>query len=201
MKNFKRYLAFVLAVLAVVGCVSGCAAVSSFLNTLKGELFGNDYKICQYDNFGNLVFTVYGDRVTMNCELDENGEVSSYIDITIDGKSWQHVGSTLVFMQEGVDMITDFQVPEEMEGSSSSTGLMAVDRKINDYANLFGKKLVVLVSSQNGTPIGLFQGDSCYTEIPGDLPKTTLINIDGKLVYVHRANVDILPASLFTEQD
>ena len=94
-------------------------------------------------------------------------------------------------------MITDFQVPAEMEGGSGSTGLMAVDRKINSYANLMGKKLVVLVSSQNGTPIGLFQGDSCYTEIPGDLPKTTLINIDGKLVYVHRANVDILPASLF----
>ena len=201
MKNMKRYLALALAVLALVGGITGCAAVSSFLNTLKGELFGNDYKICQYDDLGNLVFTVYGDRVAMDCELDENGEVSSYIDITIDGKEWQHVGSTLVFMQEGVDMITDFQVPEEMESASSSTGLMAIDREINHYANLFGKKLVVLVSSQNGTPIGLFQGDSCYTEIPGDLPKTTLINIDGKLVYVHRANVDILPASLFTNQD
>ena len=198
MRIQKRYIAMALAVVLVLS-LAGCAAVSSFLNTLKGELFGNGYKISQYDNFGNLVFTIYGDRVTMDCELDENGEVSSYIDITIDGKSWQHVGSTLVFAQEGVDMITDFQVPEEMEGAGLSTGLMAVDRRINEYANYFGKKLVVVVSSQNGTPIGLFQGDSCYTEIPGDLPKTTLINIDGKLVYVHRANVDILPASLFKD--
>ena len=198
MNTKKRCLALALAA-ALVLSLTGCAAVSSFLNTLKGELFGNGYKITQYDNFGNLVFTVYGDRVTMDCELDENGEVSSYIDITIDGKSWQHVGSTLVFMQEGVDLITDFQIPEEMEDAGLSTGLMAVDRRINEYANYFGKKLVVVVSSQNGTPIGLFQGDSCYTEIPGDLPKTTLINIDGKLVYVHRANVDILPASLFTD--
>ena len=197
MKSKMRSVALVLA-MALVVSLAGCAAVSSFLNTLKGELFGNGYKIAQYDNFGNLVFTIYGDRVAMDCELDENGEVSSYIDITIDGKSWQHVGSTLVFMQEGVDMITDFQVPEEMGDAGISTGLMAVDRRINEYANYFGKKLVVVVSSQNGTPIGLFQGDSCYTEIPGDLPKTTLINIDGKLVYVHRANVDILPASLFT---
>ena len=198
MKLQKRTIAIALAIVLVIS-LAGCAAVSSFLNTLKGELFGNGYKISQYDNFGNLVFNVYGDRVTMNCELDEYGEVSSYIDITIDGKSWQHVGSTLVFMQEGVDMITDFQVPEEMEDAGISTGLMAVDRRINEYANYFGKKLVVVVSSQNGTPIGLFQGNSCYTEIPGDLPKTTLINIDGKLVYVHRANVDILPASLFKD--
>ncbi|MBR2047668.1 MAG: DUF5052 family protein [Oscillospiraceae bacterium] len=196
MKKYTRLLAFALALCLVLG-LSGCAFVSKVFNTLTGELFGKGYEIRQYDNFGNLVFTVHGDRVTMDCELDEYGEVSSYIDITIDGKSWHHVGSTLVFAQEGVDMITDFQVPTEMEGGSSSTGLMAVDRKINHYANLMGKKLVVLVSSQNGTPIGLFQGDSCYTEIPGDLPKTTLINIDGKLVYVHRANVDILPASLF----
>ena len=178
--------------------LSGCAAVSTILGKLKGELFGNDYTITQYDDFGNLVFTVRGNKITMDCELDEYGEVSSYIDITIDGKQWQHVGSTLVFAQNGVDMITDFQLPEGMESTNGSTGLMAIDRRINEYANLFGKKLVVIVSSQNGTPIGLFQGDRCYTEIPGDLPKTTLINIDGKLVYVHRANVDILPASLFT---
>ena len=184
---------------AVILCVAftGCAALGAFLSQLRGELFGNDYDIRQYDNFGNLVFTVHGDRVTMDCELDEYGEVSSYIDITIDGKSWKHVGSTLVFAQNGVDMITDFQLPENMEGNSSSTGLMQIDRKINSYANLFGKKLIVLVSSQNGTPIGLFQGNDCYTEIPGDLPKTTMISIDGKLVYVHRANVDIIPASMF----
>lgn len=198
MKKMKR-IALVALVLALVLTLGGCAFLRNLVGTLTGELFGKNYNISQYDDFGNLVFTIQGDRVAMECELDENGEVSSYIDITIDGKSWKHVGSTLVFAQEGVDMITDFQLPESMESDGTSTGLMAIDRRINDYANLFGKKLVVLVSSQNGTPIGLFQGDDCYTEIPGDLPKTTLINIDGKLVYVHRANVDIIPASLFQD--
>ena len=193
----KKKILIAAVALALCVALTGCAFISSFLSELRGELFGNDYDIRQYDDFGNLVFTIHGDRVTMDCELDEYGEVSSYIDITIDGESWKHVGSTLVFAQNGVDMITDFQLPEDMQGNSSSTGLMAVDRRINEYANYFGKDLVVLVSSQNGTPIGLFQGDDCYTEIPGDLPKTTLIHIDGKLVYVHRANVDIIPASLF----
>lgn len=194
--NKKKCIALLLAVLTVAA-LTGCAAIGAYFSQLRGELFGNDYTIRQYDDFGNLVFTIHGDRVTMDCELDENGEVSSYIDITIDGRSWKHVGSTLVFYQEGVDLITDFQVPADMESDSSSSGLMAVDRTINSYANYFGKDLVVLVSSQNGTPVALFQGDDCYTEIPGDLPKTTLIHIDGKLVYVHRANVDIIPAELF----
>ena len=195
--NKKRII--VLIALVLVVSLTGCAAVSNYFGKLTGSLFGKGYTITQYDDYGNLVFTVYGDRVTMNCQLDENGEVSSYIDITIDGDSWKHVGSTLVFAQKGVDLITDFQLPEEMDSTGHSTGLMAVDRKINHYANLFGKEYVVLVSSQNGTPIGLFQGNDCYTEIPADLPKTTLINIDGKMVYVHRANVDIIPAELFGE--
>ncbi len=196
--NKKRKLsALILAGCLLAVCLGGCAFFRSFIGVLKGELFGNDYDIRQYDDYGNLVFTVHGNRVAMDCELDENGEVSSYIDITIDGVSWKHVGSTLVFAQRGVDMITDFQVPADMENSGTGTGLMAIDRRINEYANYFGKDMIVLVSSQNGTPIGLFQGDDCYTEIPGDLPKTTLISIDGKLVYVHRANVDIIPASLF----
>ena len=193
----KRILSLI--ALALVVTLTGCAAIGTYFSKLTGSLFGKGYTITQYDDYGNLVFTVHGDKVTMDCELDENGEVSSYIDITIDGESWKHVGSTLVFAQKGVDIITDFQLPEDMESTGSSTGLMAVDRKINHYKNLFGKELVVLVSSQNGTPIGLFQGDDCYFEVPGDLPKTTLISIDGKMVYVHRANVDIIPAELFGE--
>lgn len=192
----RKYTALILCAVLVLS-LSGCAQIRNAISVLKGELFGNDYIISQYDDFGNRIFQIRGDRVTMDCQLDENGEITSYIDITIDGDEWQHVGSTLVFAQEGADLITDFQLPDEMENPGTGTGLMAVDRRINRYANQFGKKMVVLVSSQNGTPIGLFQGDKCYTEIPGDLPKTTLINIDGKLVYVHRANVDLIPASLF----
>lgn len=195
--KYRKYTALILGMVLVLA-LSGCAQIRNAISVLRGELFGNDYVISQYDDFGNRVFRIRGDRVTMDCQLDENGEVTSYIDITIDGDEWQHVGSTLVFAQEGADLITDFQLPDEMENPGTGTGLMAIDRKINHYANRFGKKMIVLVSSQNGTPIGLFQGDSCYTEIPGDLPKTTLINIDGKLVYVHRANVDLIPASLFT---
>lgn len=197
MQRNRKYITVGLAVIILLLTLTSCASVQTYLSRLKGELFGDDYNISQYDDFGNLVFTIHGNRVAMDCEVDAEGEISSYIDITIDGRSWNHVGSTLVFMQNGVDMITDFQLPDDMQSSSGSTGLMAVDRFINQYANLFEKKQVVLVSSQNGTPIALFQGDKCYVEIPDNLPKTTLINIDGKLVYIHRANVDILPASMF----
>lgn len=193
----KSFAASALCIILVVSMLSGCAAISNLVSRLKGELVGNDYEISQFDNWGNKTLTVYGDKITMDCETDESGEPTSYINITIDGYEWQHVGSTLVFAQEGVDMVTDFQMPDELDSQGTSSGLMAVDRFVNNYKNLFGKKAVVIVSSQNGTPIGLFQGNSCYMEVPDDLPKTTRLNIDGKAVYIHRANVDIIPTALF----
>ena len=61
---------FVSAVaLVLVLALTGCSAVGAFFSKLKGELFGNDYIIRQYDDFGNLVFTVRGDKVTMDCAL------------------------------------------------------------------------------------------------------------------------------------
>lgn len=53
-----------------------------------------------------------------------------------------------MFAQDGVDMITDFQLPEEIvtDGSNSS-GFMPVDKFVNNYKNLIGRKMVVVVYS------------------------------------------------------
>lgn len=196
-KTLKSTLLFALTITLLL-TLSSCGCLNAFIGQLKGELIGNDYIITEYDNFGNPVLQVVGDKITLDGTVDSAGEPTSYITVTVDGYEWEHVGSTLVFAQNGVDMVTDFDLPEIIEThGSTSTGLMDVDRVVNHYKNLFGKKSVVIVSSQSGTPIGLFQGDNCYVEIPDDLPKTTLVNIDGKMVYIHRGDVDIMPASMF----
>ena len=194
----KKRLSLLIVMLTIITVVcTGCEGLSAFISSTKGELLGNKYKVWEYDNFGNKIMTIEGDKIALSGNIDSNGELNSYIDITIDGHEWNHVGGTLVFCQTGVNMITDFQVPGDIEGSGQdSSGLMSVDRTINNYKNLIGKERIVLVYSQTGAPICMFQGDSCYTEIPEDLPKTTLISIDGKPVYVHRANIDIIDAEL-----
>lgn len=184
-------------VVAMATALFGCANLKSWFQSIKGELIGNRYTVWEYDNFGNKILTIHGNKIALEGGTDSLGENSSYVDITIDGYEWEHVGNTLVFAQNDAEMITDFQIPENIEGKQSSTGLIAVDRVLNHYRNQIGKELVVVVFSQTGAPICMFQGDECYTEVPADLPKTTKIFIDGNLVYVHRANVDIFPAKLF----
>lgn len=202
--KFSKGKSLITAVGVIAICVVGfllfssCGTINTYLQQLKGELIGNDYNITEYDHYGNPVLRVSGDKIRMDAETDNAGEPTSYINITIDGFEWKHVGATLVFAQNGADMITDFALPEHIESNGdTSTGLMSVDRFINNYKNAFGRGEVVLVSSQNGVPIGLFRGDKCIVTIPDNLPKTTLIDIDGKLVYIHRGIVDIIPTGLF----
>ena len=58
----KKVLISVLA-LVLVAALTGCSVIGAFVGKLKGELFGNDYIIRQYDDFGNLVFTIHGDII------------------------------------------------------------------------------------------------------------------------------------------
>ena len=199
MKHIRIVLTVVLIILIIIAGIvlNSCASLDSLVLELKGELIGNNYQIWEYDNFGNQILTLHGNKISIDGGKDSNLENSSYIDIAIDGYEWNHVGGTLVFAQDSVDMITDFKIPDHIEVNQTSTGLTVVDRVVNNYRNMIGKKLVVVIYSQTGTPICIFQGDNCYTKVPADLPKTTMIYIDGALVYVHRANIDIFPAELF----
>ena len=121
----------------------------------------------------------------------EGGFESEVLEITINGDEVYQVGDTAVIAERGLDMITDFDVPDNIQAESGG-GFMPFDRCVNDYANMIGKAKTVIISSQLGIPIGVYQGDSVYVEVPSNLPKTTLLSIDGKALYIHRANYVIL---------
>lgn len=59
-----------------------------------------------------------------------------------------------------------------------------------------GSKIVV-IQSQTGNLICMFMGDEVSWNIPRNLPKTTELLIDGKSVYIHRANFAIIDTELF----
>jgi len=67
---------------------------------------------------------------------------------------------------------------------------------VNDYKNFFGKGYVVVIQSQPGVPICAYSGDDAYWEVRDDLPKTTKLMIDGKALYIHRANFQIIDKDL-----
>ena len=209
MNKKQKGSVWLLALVAMISIfvVSGCAKLASAINDIKGSLIGNQYTIYTYDNFGNLVLETSGKKIDIagnpvkTTSYDENGkvitgyELSSVITITIDGNEIESCGDTCIFVQKGLTPGVDFTT-ETIKSSSGIFDITSISAKLNQYKNKFGKARVVVIKSQLGNPIMAFSGDSVYWEIPEDLPKMTKLMIDGKALYIHRANFQIVDKEL-----
>ena len=205
MKRIKKMLCLMLVLLTLFS-LSGCSWLDSQIKDMKGELIGNSFDISIYDNFGNNTLNISGDKVQVDANtvkvksVDSDGnwsttyEMSSVISNTIDGNNMEQVGNTVIYAERGLNKITDFELPTDIETSGGTFNLL--DRNINDIKNLIGTPKVVVISSQLGVPIAVYGGDKVYYEIPDDLPKMTKLIVDGKALYIHRANYIILDTNM-----
>ena len=207
----KKILSIVLCAILLFS-LSGCAAIESKINDIRGKLVGNNYDVYTYDNFGNLVLSTSGEKInisgnkTATTSYDSEGsvirgsELTSVITITIDGSEIQSCGDTCIFVQDGLTPEVEFaseEIVSKSEGIISDSASIA--RFINQYKNLLGKSRVVVIKSQLGQPIAAYSGDDVYWEIPKNLPKMTKLMIDGKALYIHRANFQIIDKELLQE--
>ena len=162
-----------------------------------------------YDNYGNQTLKTSGKKISITgnkIETTSYGsdgravtgyDLSSVITITIDGKEIESCGDTCVFVQKGLQPEVDFSLDEiSSDNGNGITDNAALARVLNRYKNDFGKSRVVVIKSQLGQPIAAFSGDDVYWEIPDDLPKMTKLMVDGKALYIHRANYQIIDKNL-----
>lgn len=203
----KKIFALVSAI-AISLTLCSCAELDSAINDLNGNLIGNSYTIYTYDNYGQETLrttgkkiNLAGNRVEVPTVTDDGYgytyELSSVVTITVDGKEIESCGDTCIFEGKGLTKEVDFyQDVINSEGSNSLTDNTSIAYLLNQYKNSFGKSRVVVIKSQLGQPICAYSGDDVYWEIPDDLPKTTKLMIDGKPLYIHRANFQIVDKSL-----
>ena len=132
-----------------------------------------------------------GAELSLRFSSDEDGNAtSSVLKITADGRDIEQVGNTMIFAETGLEEVEGYTLPRDIQTTGGTVNL--VDRAINDVKSKIGKSRVVVVSSQLGVPIAVYQGNSVGYEIPEDLPKFTKLTIDGKALYIHRANYLII---------
>ena len=208
MQKVQKKMKFFLPVVLLF-FLTGCGKLGSVINDIHGSLIGNNYTIYTYDNYGDQTLKTSGKKIsitgnkTKNISYDSDGkattgyDLSSVITITIDGKEIESCGDTCIFVQKGLVPEVDFSSEEiDSSGSNGITDTAAIARKLNRYKNDFGKSRVVVIKSQLGQPIAAFSGDDVYWEIPDDLPKMTKLMVDGKALYIHRANYQIIDKDL-----
>ncbi len=208
MKNYKTMILTLLS--ALVFTLSGCAKLQSTLNELQGNLVGVSFTMETYDNYGKLTLTAKGDKIKLaGNKIEEmiatddgwvrHYEMSSVMTVTIDGKEMETCGDTVIFAEKGLEKALDFTTSEFINSHSELgdiTDNTVLAYWINGYKNKFGKSRVVVVKSQMGQPLCVYEGNKVYWEIPEDLPKTTKLMIDGKALYIHRANFQIIDKGL-----
>lgn len=212
----KKIIKIIVIQLAVVALalsaifLSGCAMFGSVLNDLKGDIIGNSFNIQFYDNYGERTLVTTGDKINMkgnrireqvytsNGALESSYSLSSVVTINIDGKEIETCGDTAIFAEKG--LTEDVSVEEIYKVASKDNGNLLnntlLSYNVNKFKNVIGKSRVVVIKSQMGRPICIYSGDSVYYDVRDDLPKTTKLMIDGKALYIHRANFQIIDKAL-----
>ena len=177
-----------------------------------------------YDNAGNAWFTIRGHQFNISpnkvkeYSYDSNGSwisqwvMSSVMSIDVDGQSIDTCGSSMLIYDNRLTKY-DCEVPPQYDTDTFNGGDAFIsapnDYSVYDYFTLnwwwivkdirnydVGRKMVVIMS-QDGSPICMFSGDYVTWQISRNLPKTTEIQIDGKMLYVHRCNFSIIDMSIF----
>lgn len=205
-KDINRIITAIFLVVVFSIIVSGCSWFSNEMKNIKGELIGNHFNINFYDNNGENILNIEGKKVGIEANyvqtksIDSEGdkqtnyELSSVITLTIDGQQVNQTGNTIIFVEDGIKKLEDFSLPEIKSTDGGTINIL--DRNINKIKNLLGTPKVIVVCSQLGTPIAVYGGQKVYWEIPDDIPKTTKLNVDGKALYIHRANYILLDSQM-----
>lgn len=193
--------------------LSGCAGLHGTVNELRGDITGNTYRIDTFDNWGNKTMSTHGQKINVTPNIVEEKSYSSeggwittqtlsaVITINVDGHQITSSGDTMIFYEDGLEPNVDFileEINSISEGNLEENTI--ISGIVNKYRNWFGKSEIIIIKSQMGTPIYAFEGDDVYWQVPDNLPKFTKLTIDGKQLYIHRANFQIIDRELIGEK-
>ncbi len=208
MRKIQRALTIAI-ILAVMTAAAGCAKMQSGIHDLHGSIIGNEYYIDIFDNTGIRTLKSHGKKIDIDNNVVEEKTyasttdewyttktLSSVITITIDGRQLISCGDTCVFYDKRLTPEYEFYLDKIESDSSGILDSTLISGKVNSIKNEFGKPMVVVIKSQMGAPIYAFSGEKVYWEIQEDLPRFTKLMIDGKALYIHRANFQIVDKAL-----
>ncbi|MBR2528628.1 MAG: DUF5052 family protein [Blautia sp.] len=208
-RSAPRKLALALILILAITSLSGCAKLQSGVHELHGSIFGNEYYIDTFDNDGIRTLRTHGKKIDIDNNIIEEKvyssasdgwisekSLSSVITITIDGKQMISCGDTCIFYDTDLKPDYEFYLDKVDSDSSGLLDSTLIAGKVNKIKNAFGKPMVVIIKSQTGMPIYAFSGKKVYWEVEEDLPRFTKLMVDGKALYIHRANFQIIDKGL-----
>lgn len=196
MRTQKYGLGLLILILILTVAAAGCTKERSAIKDTQADLLGLSRSVWVYDFNGTRTEYYEGDNVRL-----DKSEIANAILITMDGRSMTMVGNTALILEKGIEnklddpeFMTEFlNIQAELsEPAGGGSGLAFLDKRWNNLiAGVSGLKRILIVKSESGKIIGVFQGKNVLLE-GSDLEKTTKILIDGKRMHLHRTNYTII---------
>lgn len=199
----KKWYRFIIAMLPVL-VLAGCQNVSNFFKTTQEQYLGLSGTIRTFDENSQVIDKIEGSSISIESDerfdmTDELGNVSkesSVLDISVGRNQVVHVGSTLIFTENGLTDYMD-KYASSLEIESEDRSIPFVNRFFNQIKNdWLGESKLILIRSQNGTPLATFLGNKVTTSAPDGIPNTTYLLVDGKRLIIYRADFTIYDTSL-----
>ena len=191
MKN--RIITLIVLLIVLTSCQDIRIWVSGFEQTFKGL----EMVMQSYDENSEIIDRIEGRSISIrrDTRFDSENSSSQVLQITIGGSEVTHVGSSLLLYQQGlINIFDDYAKTIDLENRDRS--IPFINRMVFDFKNSFtGKEKVILIRSQNGTPLATFAGDrvSLYST---DVPQSTGLLIDGKYLFIYRCDYTIYDLAL-----
>lgn len=179
--------------------LAGCQDIKMWFKGFEESFKGLEMVIQTYDEQSQLIDKITGKSVVIERDttFDTNAETadSSVIQITIGNKEMHHVGSSMIIAEKGLENVFD-KYAETVDAQTIQRGVPVINSLVNDFKNSFsGKEKVVLIRSQNGTPLATYGGNN-ISLYKTDVPKSTGLLIDGQYLFVYRCDYTIYDRAL-----
>lgn len=220
----KKIFALILVLIMVCGlCACGMDTTTHIASPSAGDESTKLSFVAEfYDNHGAPWLSVEGTSFDISPNkvkeyyYDSDGSwvsgytTSSVVSVDIDGRNIETCGSTVLFYDTRLEKL-DIEIPSDVTLSEGNSATITTPDDLRwrdhwtlnwwwitkDIENDSRGSRVVIIQSQEGDPICMFVGNDVTWDVSRNLPKTTEICIDGKMVYIHRANYAIVDTSVF----
>lgn len=202
-RRATRMLIIATTMLVLGAVMSGCAGLSQSISDLSAALSGRSGTMRTFDENSAVIDEIHGQsfRFARDTRFDTSDSEgvskndSSVVEISLADSHIYHVGSTMIFAEDGLVDVTG-NLPKSAQFRNSDPGTPWLNDIREHFQNLWkGKAKTIMIRSQNGTPLAVYAGDEVEI-FACDLPKTTVFRVDGKYLLVYRADYTVPDSDL-----
>lgn len=199
MKKVAQKIIFASVLVAVTIGLAGCQDIRLYFKGFEESFKGLEMTIQTYDEDSQVIDQITGRSVMIERDAtfdsDTESKDSSVIKISVGSNEIHHVGSSMIIAESQLENVFE-EYAKTVEAESTQRGIPVINSMVNDFRQSFdGKEKVILIRSQNGTPLATYAGNN-VSLYKTDVPKSTGLLIDGQYLFIYRCDYTIYDVSL-----